>query len=85
MAPAPQQYPEVSGGMKILLYIVCFILGIPIGTIIGVIFFVSDNPHKKQVGKMCIILSIVGLVIVAICWFVVLAAWIGTTTSLLPY
>ena len=69
-APPVPQWEPVSGGIKILLYLICFFLGIPIGTIIGVIFYINDNPYKKQVGKTCIILSVVGLVLVLLCVFV---------------
>jgi len=71
-APPPPGYgppPEqgFSGGIKILLYIVCLILGFPIGTIIGIVIYLNNDPAKKQVGKMCIILSFVGIIVSLLC------------------
>lgn len=67
--PMPQ-HEAVSGGMKILLYLLSFFIPI-VGFIIGAIYY--TKPETKEVGKMCIILGILSIVFVVVCW-VVLAA-----------
>ncbi|HUW43104.1 MAG TPA: hypothetical protein VMW02_02580, partial [Thermoplasmata archaeon] len=67
--PMPQ--PEaVSGGMKILLYLLSFFIPI-VGFIIGAIYYMK--PETKEVGKMCIILGILSIVLVVVCWAVLAA------------
>lgn len=67
--PMPQQ-EAVSGGMKILLYLVSLFIPI-IGFIIGAIYY--GKPETKEVGKMCIILSVINLVLIVVCWVVAVA------------
>jgi hypothetical protein len=67
--PMPQ-HEAVSGGMKILLYLLSFFIPI-VGFIIGAIYY--TKPETKEVGKMCIILGILSIVLVAVCWFVAVA------------
>lgn len=59
--------------MKILLYLLSFFIPI-VGFIIGAIYY--TKPETKEVGKMCIILGILSIVLVVICYVVlfVLAA-----------
>jgi uncharacterized membrane protein YvbJ len=70
-----QQQEAVSGGMKILLYILSFLFW-PIGIIIGAIYY--GKPETKEVGKMCIILAILGVVIWVVCWVVASIIWVMT-------
>jgi len=72
--PMPQQ-EAVSGGMKILLYLLSFLFW-PIGIIIGAIYY--GKPETKEVGKMCIILAILGVVIWVVCWIVMSVIWVMT-------
>lgn len=55
--------PEISGGMKILAYLLSFFLLTPI---LGIIFYVlwhnKPHPEDKKVAKNCLILGIVGLI-----------------------
>jgi len=67
--PMPQQ-EAVSGGMKILLYLLSFFIPI-VGFIIGAIYY--TKPETKEVGKMCIILGILSIVLVVVCWAVLAA------------
>ena len=70
--PMPQ--PAVSGGLKILLYLLSFFIPI-VGFIIGAIYY--TKPETKEVGKMCIILGVLSIVLVVICYvvfFIVAAA-----------
>jgi len=42
-----------------------------VGFIIGAIYY--TKPETKEVGKMCIILGILSIVLVVVCWFVAVA------------
>jgi hypothetical protein len=72
MAPAMAQ-PQISEGMKILFYILSFLIPI-VGIIIGVVYYSKADPESKHVGKMCIILAVVGILIGVICWAAILGA-----------
>ncbi|MBU0624397.1 MAG: hypothetical protein KJ672_06075 [Candidatus Thermoplasmatota archaeon] len=65
MAPQMAQ-PQISEGMKILFYILSFLIFI-VGIIIGVIYYTKPDPESKHVGKMCIILAVVGALIGVLC------------------
>jgi len=63
---APMQSSQMSDGMKILLYIVSFLFSI-VGIIIGVYYMTKNDPEYKEVGKICLILGLVGIVIGVLC------------------
>ena len=63
---APMTQPQISDGMKILFYILSFLFFI-VGIIIGVIYYSKPDPESKHVGKMCIILAVLGVVIGIVC------------------
>jgi len=68
MAPPPaggNNAPE--GGLKILLYIVSFLVPLA-GIIVGIIFYTKDSPEEKQFGKMCIILAVISIVLLCLCF-----------------
>jgi len=67
-APVQQaQQGSVGSGLTILLYILSFLIPI-LGIIIGILWLgMGSDPEKKQVGKMCLILGILSIVI----WIVV--------------
>lgn len=74
-AQAPQQGGGVSEGMKILLYILSFLIPI-VGFIIGAIYY--TKPETKEVGKMCIILGVLSIVLAVVCYFIIVAAfWVS--------
>jgi len=77
--PVPHQ-EAMSGGMKILLYLLSFFVPI-IGFIVGFIYY--GKPETKEVGKMCVILAVLNIVLIVVCWFVVIAAWLSTPWWLL--
>ncbi|MCH6267621.1 hypothetical protein [Neobacillus citreus] len=58
----------MSGGMKALLYILSFFIPI-IGIILGIIWMNDQDMEKKAIGKTCLILGIVSIVLSCICWF----------------
>lgn len=60
--------------MKILFYLLS--LTIIIGFIIGIVYYVKPEPELKQVGKNCIIISLLVLVICCILWSVGVAAYL---------
>ncbi len=66
--PAPpsggSKAPE--GGLKILLYVLSFLIPLA-GVIIGVIFYTRDSLEEKQFGKICIILAVVNIGIGLVC------------------
>jgi len=67
MVMAPQMaQPQISEGMKILFYILSFLIPL-IGIIIGVIYYSKSDPESKHVGKMCIILAVVAVLLVVVC------------------
>lgn len=57
---------QMSDGMKILLYIISFLFSI-VGIIIGVYYMTKPEPEYKEVGKICLVLALVGIVIGALC------------------
>ena len=65
--------------MKIFLYLLSFIIPI-VGFIIGAIYYTKPEPEYKHVGKMCIILGLLSILLVVVCWIVV-AAVFWTSTS----
>ena len=71
--PMPQ--PAVSGGLKILLYLLSFFIPI-VGFIIGAIYY--TKPETKEVGKMCIILGILSIVFTVVCYFVIAMLWLSS-------
>jgi hypothetical protein len=58
--------PQMSDGMKILLYIVSFLFSI-VGIIIGVYYMTKNEPEYKEVGKICLVLGLVGIVVSILC------------------
>ena len=65
MAPAQAQ-PFMSEGVKVILYILSFLIWI-VGIIIGVIYYTKPDQESKEFGKMCLILAVLGLVVGALC------------------
>lgn len=59
----------MSSGQKVLFYILSFIIPI-VGIVLGIIWLNDQDPDKKQVGKYCLILGIVAVVLGCICSFV---------------
>jgi hypothetical protein len=53
---------EISGGMKILLYVVSFLIPLA-GFIIGIVFYTRPDPQSKHVGKMCIIIGVIAMLV----------------------
>ena len=72
MAPQMAQ-PQISEGMKILFYILSFLIFI-VGIIIGVIYYTKPDPESKHVGKMCIILAVLGVLIGVVCAVAIIGA-----------
>jgi hypothetical protein len=55
-----------SSGMKILLYVVSFLVPLA-GIIIGVIYMGKEDEESKALGKTCLIIAIVAFVLVCCC------------------
>lgn len=77
MAP-PVARSEISSGMKILLYLVSFFIPLA-GLIIGAIYYSKPEPEYKHVGKMCIILALLPILLVLLCWFVLGVTFLAVT------
>jgi len=56
----PQAVEQISGGMKILFYILSLIVPL-VGFIIGIVYYSKGDPESKHVGKICVILAVVGI------------------------
>jgi RNA polymerase subunit RPABC4/transcription elongation factor Spt4 len=56
------QGPLVGSGIKVLLYIVSFFIPI-VGFIVGAIYYTKPEDEYKKLGKTCITLGIVSLVV----------------------
>jgi hypothetical protein len=59
---------EVSGGLKALLYILSFFIPV-VGLIVGIIWMNGEDIEKKAIGKTCLTIGIVSIVLSCICWF----------------
>ena len=63
---------QISSGMKIFLYILSFLIPLA-GFIIGAIYYTKPEPEYKEVGKMCIIIGLLAIILVVVCWAVLAA------------
>ncbi len=61
-APAAPAAASLSTGMKVLLYLASIFVWIA-GVIIGIVFMAKDDPEYKRVGKICLILGIVSILL----------------------
>jgi hypothetical protein len=59
---------KLSGGQKALLYILSFFIPV-VGIILGIVWMNDQDIDKKAVGKTCLIIGIVAIVLSCICWF----------------
>jgi hypothetical protein len=59
---------DVSGGQKALLYILSFFVPV-VGIILGIVWMNDQDFEKKAVGKTCLTIGIVAIVLSCICWF----------------
>lgn len=74
-APSYAPRESISDGMKILLYILSFLIPI-IGIIVGIIYYTKPEQELKDFGKMCIILAVVGILLSAMCYCIGFAAFL---------
>lgn len=61
-APSASAKESLSTGMRVLLYLVSVFVWIA-GIIIGIVFMMKDDPEYKRVGKICLILGVVSILI----------------------
>lgn len=57
--------PPISPGMRALLYIVSFLVGI-VGIVIGAIYMSREDEDHRHVGKICLIIGLFGVIITPI-------------------
>jgi hypothetical protein len=76
--PAPaygqQQQFEPVGGIRYLFYLLSF-FSLLIGFVLFLVWMKDPNPDKRRVGKNCLMISVVAIVLSILCWGV--AAIIG--------
>jgi hypothetical protein len=60
--PPPAYGPQYSGCLKFILYALSFFIPL-VGIIAGIIFMSKGNPEASSLGKTCLIISIVAIVI----------------------
>jgi len=60
--PPPVYQPQYSGCLKFILYALSFCIPL-VGIIAGIIFMSKGNPEASSLGKTCLIISIVAIVI----------------------
>jgi hypothetical protein len=63
----------ISSGVKILFYLLSFFIPLA-GFIIGAIYYGKPEPEMKEVGKMCLLLAVLSIVLVIVCWVILAAA-----------
>ena len=63
-----KEVSKLSSGQKVLFYILSFFVQI-VGIILGIIWMNDQDLEKKTVGKNCLIISIVSIVLSCVCWF----------------
>ncbi|WP_312468875.1 hypothetical protein [Neobacillus sp.] len=66
----------MSSGIKALVYIVSFFIPV-VGIILGIVWMNDQDLEKKAIGKTCLIVGIVSIVLSCICWFAASALSIG--------
>lgn len=57
-----QAHEPISSGLRALLYVVSLLVWLA-GIIIGIVYMAKDDPEYRRVGKICIILGIVSMVV----------------------
>jgi len=60
-------YQPVSGGVKFLLYLVSF-FAMPLGLLIGVIFYTQPDINYNRVGRNCIVIALVPFILFCVCF-----------------
>lgn len=58
----------MSDGQKVLFYILSFIIPV-VGIVLGIVWMNEKDEEKKKIGKTCLTLGIVSIVLSCICWF----------------
>ena len=57
-----QAQPGISEGMKIVFYILSLLIWV-VGIVIGLVYYTKPDPESKHVGKICLILGCVSIVL----------------------
>ena len=57
----PQQ--QYSGCLKAFLYILSFLMPLPVGIIIAIVFISRPDTESKSLGNACLIISIISMVL----------------------
>jgi predicted RNA-binding Zn-ribbon protein involved in translation (DUF1610 family) len=74
---AQQGAAPIGEGLKIVLYILSLLFWM-VGIIVGVVFYTRPDPDSRHVGKVCIILGCVSIVLsIALTFllYVIILSW----------
>lgn len=72
--PYAQQQFQPVGGIRYLFYLLSF-FSLLIGFVLFLVWMKDPNPDKRRVGKNCLMISVVAIVLSILCWGV--AAIVG--------
>lgn len=70
----------MSGGQKVLFYLLSFFIPV-VGIVLGIVWMNDADPDKKSVGKNCLLIAIISIVLSCICWFALSALSLIPTYS----
>ena len=70
----------MTGGMRILFYLVSFLIPLA-GFVIGAIFYSKPDALSKQVGKNCLIIATIMVVLPCICYCLLMGSFFATTPT----
>ena len=79
-AGQPMMSPPLGGGTRILFYILSFLIPIA-GFIVGAIYLSNNNPENQGVGKNCLIIAILTIVVLCLCYFFGMMAFMDSMSG----
>lgn len=53
---------QISDGLKIVFYILSFLIWI-VGLVIGLVYYSKPDPESKHVGKMCLLFAAISVAV----------------------
>jgi len=62
----PQGQPTLSDGVKVILYVISFLIWF-VGIIIGAVYYTKPDAESKEFGRMCLLLAAMGAILWAVC------------------
>jgi len=62
------EYIPASSGIKLILYLVSFFI-MPLGLIIGVVFYTKPDHDYNRLGRNCIVIAVAPFILYCVCFF----------------